>query len=180
MSTNCDSLCIDTSPQTNYTLYYNILEYFRVIMSNHPGIKRVTQGDLYSIDTDEFPSYPLGNILITDVTFQDSVTLYNAQLTVADKVKLKNNDSVGRSNFQSVPYYGTDDVVDIHSNSLAILNDLISYTKYKVESFDIFQDVQCIPFRDNFDNGLAGFVANIVVVTHNDRNRCLFDLDGSC
>jgi hypothetical protein len=101
-------------------------------------------------------------------------------LTVADKVKLKTNDSVGRTNFQSVPYYGTDDVVDIHSNTLAILNDLVSYTKYKVESFDIFQDVQCIPFRDNFDNGLAGFVCNFVAVTHNDRNRCLFDLDGTC
>ena len=180
MSTNCEPLCIETTPQNNFTLYYNILEYFRVIMSNHPGIQRVTQGDIYSIDIDEFPSYPMGNILITDVTFQDSVTLYNCQLIVADKVKLKTNDSVGRTNFQSVPYYGSDDVVDIHSNTLAILNDLVSYTKYKVESFDIFQDVQCIPFRDDFDNGLAGWVCNFVAVTHNDRNRCLFDLDGSC
>jgi hypothetical protein len=180
MSTNCEPLCVDTTPQNNFTLYYNILEYFRVIMSNHPGIQRVTQGDIYSIDTDEFPSYPIGNILITDVIFQDSLTLYNCQLIVADKVKLKSNDSVGRTNFQSVPYYGSDDVVDIHSNTLAILNDLISYTKYKVESFDIFQDVQCIPFRDDFDNGLAGWSANFVAATHNDRNRCLFDLDGSC
>jgi hypothetical protein len=180
MSTICEPLCVDTTPQNNFTLYYNILDYFRVIMSNHPGIQRVTQGDLYSIDVDEFPSYPLGNILIVDVVFQDSVTLYNCQLTVADKVKLKTNDSIGRTNYQSIPYYGTDDVVDIHSNTLAILNDLISYTKYKVEAFDIFQDVQCIPFRDNFDNGLAGWSANFVAATHNDRNRCLFDLDGTC
>ena len=76
---------------TNFTLYYNILEYFRIIMKNHPSLARVTQGDNFDVDTDEFPRYPLGNVMITDVRFMDKVTNYNVQLIVADKVKLKNN-----------------------------------------------------------------------------------------
>jgi hypothetical protein len=81
---------------TNFTLYYNVLNYFKTIMSNHPSISAVTQGDITSIDVDQFPNYPLGNILITDTSFGTSVTTYQIQLTVADKIKNKNNESDDR------------------------------------------------------------------------------------
>ena len=35
---------------TNYTLYYNILDFFKVIMKNHPSLNFVSQGDMFSID----------------------------------------------------------------------------------------------------------------------------------
>mgnify|MGYP003338516584 CR=1 FL=1 len=35
---------------TNYSLYYNILDYFKEIMSNHPSIAQVSQGDIFEID----------------------------------------------------------------------------------------------------------------------------------
>ena len=46
----------------NYTLYYNTLNYFKTIMSNHPSIQVVTQGDMSDFDSREFPSYPIGNV----------------------------------------------------------------------------------------------------------------------
>lgn len=169
----------------NFTLYYNLLEYFRIIMTNHPSIARVTQGDNFDIDTDEFPRYPLGNVMITNVRFQDKVTTYSVQLIVADKVKLKNNESVGSTNFDVVPFYGTDDSVDILSNSLATLNDLISFTRKSddVDAFTIDTEITAVPFKDNFDNGLAGFVATFDVKVLNQGNACLFNLlldDNNC
>ena len=122
---------------TNYTLYYNVLDYFKTIMDNHPSLIQVTQGDVFGVDTREFPAYPLGNIIITNARFSDSLTVYTCQLTVADKVKLKNNESVGVYNKETVPFEGTDDVVDIHANTLAIINDLLSYTQYVFTNFDI-------------------------------------------
>ena len=35
---------------TNYSLYYNVLDYFKTIMSNHPAIESATQGDIFEID----------------------------------------------------------------------------------------------------------------------------------
>jgi len=162
----------------NFTLYYNILEYFRIIMKNHPSIARVTQGDNFDIDTDEFPRYPLGNVMVTNVRFQDKVTNYNVQLIVADKVKLKNNESVGTTNFDVVPFEGTDDLVDIHSNTLAIINDLVSFTRKSEDTlaFLIDTEINCVPFRDNFDNGLAGWVATFDVKVLNQGDACLFNL----
>lgn len=161
---------------TNYTLLYNTLEYFKTIMENHPTLETVTTGDIFEIDDREFPAYPLGNILITNARFEDSQTIYTCQLTVADKVKLKNNESTGVYNKQSIPFYGTDDVVDIHANTLSVLNDLLSYTQYATTNFDIDGGISCEAFKDQFDNGLAGWVATFDLVTHNDRPRCLYNL----
>jgi hypothetical protein len=160
----------------NYSLYYNVLDYFSTIMSNHPSIAKVSQGDLYGIDTTEFPAYPIGNIMISNARFEDSVTIYTCQLIVADKVKDKNNESTGTKNSQTVPFYRTDDTVDIHANTLSVLNDLLSYTQYSTSNFDITGGIRCTAFKDDFDNGLAGWSADFDLITHNDRPRCLFNL----
>jgi hypothetical protein len=170
----------------NYSLYYNVLDYFKAIMKNHPSLNYVSQGDVFSIDNREFPAYPLGNILITNTVLTEKTIIHSCQLTIADKVKLKSNESNPKTNEQSIPYYGTDDLVDILANTLAIVNDLTTYTQFSVESFDIPANISVTPFRDNFDNGLAGHVATFDLVAFGFRNRCTYtlltdsDLDFSC
>jgi hypothetical protein len=145
-------------------------------MSNHPSIEVVTTGDWWDIGEREFPSYVLGNIQILDVDFGTNVTNYTCTLTIADKVKNKNNESDPRDNKQIIPFYQTDDKIDIWANTLSILNDLSDYTQRSVTNFDIDGDIVCTPFADRFDNGLAGWTAEFIVTTHNDKNRCLFNL----
>lgn len=160
----------------NYTLYYNVLEYFRTIMDNHPSIDQVSQGDLYGLDGAEYPYYPLGNVSILGADFDEKNTDYTIQLIIADKIKLKNNESEPRTNEQVVPFSTWDDVVDIHANTLAILNDLLSFTQYSVQAFQIIGTINNEPFTDQFNNGLAGWVSTFTLRTHNDRPRCLFNL----
>ena len=170
----------------NYSLYYNVLDYFKSIMKNHPSINYVSQGDMFSIDNREFPAYPLGNILITKSVLTEKMIIHSCELTIADKVKLKGNESNPITNEQIVPYLGTDDVVDILSNTLAILNDLTTFTQFGVEAFNIPSNITLIPFKDKFDNGLAGHVATFDLHAFGFRNRCLWnlldpdDLDFSC
>ena len=161
---------------TNYSLYYNVLNYFKTIMKNHPSIKHVTQGDVFSIDTVEFPQYPIGNVLISSATLGEKNTNYSIQLIVADKTKLKSNESSGSFNTQTIEFEGVDDTIDIHANTLSILNDLTSYTQYAVEGFEIVGDINCQAFKQSYDNGLAGWSADFSLRVHNDKNRCLFDL----
>ena len=161
---------------TNFSLYYNVLNYFKTIMSNHPSIATVSQGDIANIDMEQFPAYPLGNIMITESSIGTNTTNFIMQLIVADKVKNKNNESTGATNAQTLPFFGVDDTVDIHANTLSIINDLTSYTQRGVQGFDINGDISCVAFADEYNNGLAGWVATFTLTTHNDKNRCLFDL----
>jgi hypothetical protein len=160
----------------NYTLYYNVLEYFRTIMDNHPSIASVSQGDIEDIDNNAYQFYPLGHIMITSANFGEKTTDYGIQIVIADKIKNKNNESEPRTNAMIVPFTDVDDVVDIHANTLAIINDLVSYTQYSLESFQINSEVSNEPFAERFNNGLAGFVSTFTLTTHNDRPRCLYNL----
>ncbi len=45
------------------------------------------------LDVDQFPAYPIGNINITESNFGTNITNYTIELTVADKIKNKNNES---------------------------------------------------------------------------------------
>jgi hypothetical protein len=170
------SIPIVNNTGTNYTLYYNALNYFKIIMSNHPSIEVVTTGDLFELGEREYPAYPIGNIQILETDFGTNVTNYKCQLVIADKVKVRDNESEGRDNGQIIPYFGVDDKIDVYANALAIVNDLTSYTQRGVQNFEINEDIICTPFADRFDNGLAGWVAEFTLTTHNDRNRCLFFL----
>lgn len=161
---------------TNYTLFYNVLDYFKTIMSNHPSIQEVSTGDLQTIDDKSYPFYPLGNVQILEATFGEKTTDYLIQIIIADKIKNKNNESTPITNEQDVPFLGVDDCNDIWANTLAIINDLTSFTQYSVEAFQINSDVVNEPFRDRFNNGLAGWVCTFTLTTGNNRPRCLFDL----
>jgi hypothetical protein len=160
----------------NYSLYYNVLNYFKTIMTNHPSIAMVSQGVLSDFDYDEFPNYPIGNVSITQTGFGTSTTDYQIQLIIADKVKNKNNESDPTTNEITIPFYKRDDLVDIQANTLAIVNDLTSYTQRSVDGFEINTEIVCEPFQDRFNNGLAGWSATFTLTTHNDKNRCLFFL----
>ena len=161
---------------TNYTLYYNVLNYLKEVMDRHPSINYVTQGDIFSVDTKSFPQYPLGNVIITNATFDGKSTDYSVQIIVADKTKLKGNESSGSNNTQTIEFEGVDDTVDIHANTLAIINDILSYTDRVEEGFEVNGTVNCTAFKERFDNGLAGWSADFTLRVHNDRNICLFDL----
>ena len=167
---------IITNTGTNYSLYYNVINYFKTIMSNHPSIETVTFGDAWDIGERQFPAYPMGNILILESDFGTNVTNYKVQLIVADKVKNKDNESNPTNNEQIIPLYGVDDKTDVWANTLSIINDLTSYTQRGVAGFEINDDIVCTPFAERFDNGLAGWQAEFTLTTHNDRNRCLFFL----
>ena len=160
----------------NYTLYYNVVNYFKTIMSNHPQVGACSMGDLWDFGERQFPQYPIANIQILESDFGTSVTNFKCQLMVADKVKNKNNESEPRTNEQTIPYFQVDDKVDIYANTLAIINDLTSYTQRGVQNFEINDDIVCTPFADRLDNGVAGWTAEFTLTTHNDKNRCLFFL----
>ena len=159
---------------TNYVLYYNIVNYWKTIMSNHPSIQRVTLGDNWGLDNEEFPQYPLGNVLITNARFADKRIIYTVQITIADKIKDKNNESFGSSNEETIPFFGTNDTVDIHANTLNILNDLLVFTNRNTMAFDFTSDPIAKPFVNELPNGLAGWVCTMDLQAFNQEDACLY------
>jgi hypothetical protein len=120
--------------------------------------------------------YPMADVSILGARFEPTTTTYQIQIILADKMKNKNNESNPIHNNQQIEFFGTDDMVDIHANMLAVINDLVSFTQYGVVGMEINSIIQNEPFADRFNNGLAGWVSTFDFTVHNDRSRCLFNL----
>lgn len=170
----------------NYALYYNVLDYFKLIMKNHPSINHVSQGDAEDFDQNEFPAYPVGNVMVSQSELREKTIVHTIDLIIADKIKEKNGDSTPTTNEEVDSYYGGDDSVDILANTMGIINDLTTFTQFSTEAFDIEGNIIVTPFKDRFNNRLAGHVASFRLVSFANRNRCTInllsdsDLDISC
>jgi hypothetical protein len=164
---------------TNYSIYYNTLEFFRQLLSLHPSVQRVTYGDVMEMDLDVFPQYPLANIDISDATFGDKKTTYSIKLMLLDKIHNKENTSSGSLNQETEDFWKHTDEVDIHANTLSVLNDFISFLRRGTTAFDIVGDVRCVAIKQEYPNNLAGWGADFLIETPNDNNICLFDFSGS-
>lgn len=165
-----------TNTNVNYTNYYNLVNFFAEYMAQHPSIAGVSNEDLEEFDEREFPTYPVANITIPGTRFTENETLWDVQILIADKYKNKNNESNPTTNEQTIPFYQEEDKMDIWANLLAIVNDFTAFVQRGVTGFEINTDIRCIQFHERFDSGLAGWVVTFTLSTHNNRNRCLFDL----
>lgn len=170
--------------ETNYGVYYNVLEFFRQLLSLHPSIQRVTYGNINDLDLDVFPQYPIANIDITDCEFVDKKTIYSVKLMILDKIHDKENLSSGSFNVEVEDFWKKTDEVDIHANTLSIMNDFISFVRRGTTSFDIQGGVRCLALNAEFPNNLAGWGSEFRLETPNDGNICLFDfgtaIDENC
>jgi hypothetical protein len=160
---------------TNYTNYYNLIYFLADFMVQHPSLAGVSNEDLSDFDKREFPTYPIANIIVEDVRIGETTTDFNIKIIVADKYKNKNNESTGIHNEQTIPFFNTDDLVDVWANTLAIANDITSYIQRGVTNFDV-GTINCEQYHESFDSGLAGWTVSFIATTHNDKNRCLFEL----
>lgn len=165
-----------TNTNQNYTNYYNLINFFKDYMGEHPSIAQVSNEDLEDFDEREFPNYPVANVTIEEVNFRQTTTDFHVHILIADKYKNKNNESNDRTNEQTIPFYDVEDKMDVWANLLAILNDVTAFIQRGVTNFDINGSLLCTQFHERFDSGLAGWVITFILTTHNDKNRCLFEL----
>jgi hypothetical protein len=165
-----------TNTNVNYTNYYNLVNFFADYMAQHPSITQVSNEDIEDFDLREFPNYPVANIIIPGTRFTNTTTEWDVQILIADKYKNLNNESNPITNEQKINFYDYEDKMDVWANLLAIVNDVTAFIQRGVTGFDILTDIKCIQFHERFDSGLAGWVVTFTLTTHNDKNRCLFEL----
>jgi len=161
---------------TNYSNYYNLLNYFNGVMMEHPSIASTNNNSIEDFDQRQFPSYPAANIIITNVVMGKTISTYTLSVLIVDKYKNKNDESAPITNAQIVPFYDVDDKMDVWANTLAIMNDVTSYIQRGVTNFEINDNINMQQFHDKYDSGLCGWETTINLTTHNDKNRCLFEL----
>ena len=153
------------------TTIFDIISEIKAFLRSHPIVNSVTFGDITEIDLNKTSMFPLvhfflGSTTITNNTMRVSVRMLF--LDIVDYTKEFNSNDFGDRQDAT-------NLVDVYNTQLALANDLVSHLKrgdlYR-DKFQVTNNPICEPFKDRFENELAGWTLDLVIEVPNNLSIC--------
>jgi len=153
------------------TNVYDVIKTIKDFLRAHPIVNTVTFGDITQVNLNKTEMFPLshfilGNTQLTEHTVR--MTISFLFLDIVDYTKEFNDNDEG---------YRQDDsnLVDVYNTQLQIANALISDLRrgdlYRDE-YQLVGEPVCEPFKDRFENELAGWSVDITIDIKNNISVC--------
>jgi len=148
--------------------FYLLTDKIKDELLSNDHINTVTFGDITEIDLSKQTIFPLGHIMINNVTQQERVLSFSITVMTMDVVDTSKEATVDL-------FAGNDNEQDVLNTQLAVSNKLVEklrsgtlYTsKYQLDGNPV-----CEPFVDRFENKIAGWATTITVLIQNDIYIC--------
>lgn len=153
------------------TTVYDIISKIKSFLRENPIVNTVTFGDILQVDLNKTTMYPLshfllGNVQLTEHTIQITISLLF--IDVVDYTKEHNSDDEGDRQDAT-------NLVDVYNTQLQIANSLVSDLRrgdlYR-EGYQLVGEPTLEPFKDRFENELAGWSVDITLDIKNDLSVC--------
>lgn len=148
--------------------FYNITETIKGALLTDPNVLTVTTGNITDVDLSKQSIFPLSHIIVNNVSQQDRVLSFNISVLSMDIVDVSKKATTDI-------FVGNNNEHDILNTQLSVLNRLIQKLRmgdlYR-DSYQLDEEVILEPFRDRFENELAGWTATFNVVIENDISIC--------
>lgn len=148
--------------------FYLLTDKIKDELLSNENINTVTFGDITEVDLSKQTIFPLGHIMINNVTQQERVLSFSITVMTMDVVDISKDATVDL-------FRGNDNEQDVLNTQLAVSNKLVEklrsgtlYTsKYQLDGNPV-----CEPFVDRFENKIAGWATTITVLIENDIYIC--------
>lgn len=148
--------------------FYRILDIIKDTLQADPNCNTITYGDITQVDLEKQTIFPLSHIIVNSVTSGENTLTFNLSVLSMDIVDF-------RKEFRSTDFQGNDNEQDILNTQLSVLNKLIQKLRignlYQ-DKYQVLGDVTLEPFRDRFENQIAGWTATMDVIIENNVNVC--------
>lgn len=153
------------------TSVYDIISKVKSFLRENPIVNQVTYGDITQVDLNKTSIYPLTHFFINNVSITEHamrVTVSLLFLDIVDYTKEFNSDDEGDRGDAS-------NLIDVYNTQLQIANALVQDLRrgdlYR-EKYQLVGDPVCEPFRDRFENELAGWSLDVTIDIVNDISVC--------
>ena len=148
--------------------FYLLTELIKDELLSNEDVNTVTFGDITEVDLYKQSIFPLSHLIVNSVTSGESTLSFNISILSMDVVDQSKDETTDR-------FVGNDNEQDVFNTQLSVLNKLIQKLRigslYR-EQYQVIGDVSLEPFKDRFDNILAGWTATFDVIITNDINVC--------
>ena len=148
--------------------FYRVTDIIKDTLQADVNVNTVTYGDITQIDLDKQTIFPLSHIIVNAVTSRENTLLFNISILSMDIVDINKDEITDK-------FIGNNNEQDVFNTQLAVLNKVIQKLRigslYQ-EKYQVLGDVSLEPFKDRFENELAGWTATFDVIIENDVNVC--------
>ena len=153
------------------TSIYDIIEQIKGFLRAHPIVNYVTYGDITQVDLNKTTMFPLTHFFVRNTTITEHamrVTVSLLFLDIVDYTKDFNANDLGDRQDAS-------NLIDVYNTQLQIANALVQDLRrgdlYR-DKYQLVGDPLCEPFKDRFENELAGWSMDIVIDIPNNISVC--------
>lgn len=153
------------------TTIYDIIKHIKDFLLAHPLVNTVTFGDITEVDLNKTTIFPLSHLLLGNVQVSEhsmQVTVSLLFMDIIDETKTFNSNDFGYRQDDS-------DLIDIYNTQLQIANALIQDLKrgdlYR-DRYQLADEPILEPFKDRFENLLAGWSVDITIEVPSDYSVC--------
>lgn len=148
--------------------FYLLTQKIKDTLLDDVNVTTVTTGDLTEVDLSKQTIFPLSHMIVNSVTSSENTLTFNISILSMDIVDQSKE-------IETDIFVGNDNEQDVLNTQLSVLNKLIQKLRigqiYK-EKYQVLGDVSLEPFRDRFENQVAGWAATFDVIIENDINVC--------
>jgi len=148
--------------------FYRVLDTIKDTLQADTNCNTVTYGDITQIDLSKQTIFPLSHIIVNSATSGENIMTFNLSILSMDIVNVSKDEVTDL-------FLGNDNEQDVLNTQLTVLNKVIQKLRIGSLYSDKYQvqgDVSIEPFRDRFENQIAGWTATMDVIIENDVNVC--------
>lgn len=148
--------------------FYLLTDKIKEELQADDNVNTVTYGDITEVDLNKQTIFPLSHMIVNGVSSGENTLTFNISILAMDVVDYSKDEV-------SDTFVGNNNEQDVFNTQLAVLNKVIQKLRigslYR-EMYQVIGDVSLEPFRDRFENELAGWSATFDVVIQNDIDVC--------
>lgn len=148
--------------------FYLLTQKIKDTLLDDVNVTTVTTGDLTEVDLSKQTIFPLSHMIVNSVTSSENTLTFNISILSMDIVDQSKE-------IDTDIFIGNDNEQDVLNTQLSVLNKLIQKLRIGqiyTEKYQVLGDVSLEPFRDRFENQVAGWAATFDVIIENDINVC--------
>ena len=148
--------------------FYRVLDTIKDTLQADTNCNTVTYGDITQIDLSKQTIFPLSHIIVNSATSGENIMTFNLSILAMDIVDVSKDEVTDI-------FIGNDNEQDVLNTQLTVLNKVIQKLRIGSLYSDKYQvqgDVSIEPFRDRFENQIAGWTATMNIIIANDVNVC--------
>lgn len=148
--------------------FYRVTEIIKDTLQADPNCNTVTYGDITQVDLSKQTIFPLSHIIVNSVTSGENTMTFNLSILAMDIVDVSKDEVTDI-------FVGNNNEQDVLNTQLTVLNKVIQNLRIGnlyADKYQVLGDVTIEPFRDRFENQIAGWTATVDVIIGNDVNIC--------